>query len=523
MKYILPIAFFSLLSLVALAQETTVFNRNYPYEYYYRCNNMQIVNGNYVLAGGIKYENAGCNQWLQGLHITHIDNTGELQNLYSFSRCNWDIYNDYGCFNVTGDSSYVFSGMEYSLVSPENNIYFLKLSTNYDTTCLVKFHEDTLTKRCWNMAVCNNGDYILVGTIDSTHSEYSYPDYIRTQTLLICIGPDGYTKWEKSYAFNLDLAVSNWQEGMDVIETWDKGFLITGLTYNFTTHLMFPYIMKTDSLGNFKWKQFFSLSSFETPQLMDIIETRDSCYVVCGARAYGEAFSGLYPYDGWIYKFDTNGVGKWQKTYREHHPEPGDYRDTIYCYFYSMCELPDGRIAVTGHARKTPIGSNMTPFIYMLNAQGDSLFSKHFCGYPPGDPNYVNDAYPNKIVQTEDGGFAIGGWGIYWEYIDGHWEQPERIFLIKTDSVFNDIYTYVLPPLQSTEDKLTVYPNPAAGWVTVTVPVEDVLELYGSTGSVALKTNVSKGENRIALTGLQPGMYLARLKNTGFAAKLVVQ
>ena len=113
MKHIFPIAFFSLLSLAALAQETTVFNCNYPYEYYYRCNNMQVVNGNYVLAGGIKYENAGCNQWLQGLHITHIDNTGELQNLYSFSRCNWDIYNDYGCFNVTGDSSYVFSGMEY--------------------------------------------------------------------------------------------------------------------------------------------------------------------------------------------------------------------------------------------------------------------------------------------------------------------------------------------------------------------------------------------------------------------------
>lgn len=525
MKHIFPIALFSLLSLAALAQETTVFNRNYPYEYYYHCNNMQVVNGNYVLVGGIKYDNAGCNQWLQGLHITHIDSSGELQDIYSLSRCNWDIYNDSGCFDVSGDSCYIFSGMEYSLVSPENNIYFLKLNENYDTTYLVKFHEDTLTKRCWGMTRCKDGGYILVGTIDSTHSEYIYPDYIRTQTLLIRLDSIGGLTWTKSYAFTSNTSLSNLQTGDHVIETWDKGFIVFGQTLNYMSHTISPFIMKTDSLGNFKWKQIFPSGNFNSPALMDIIETRDSGYVVCGARAYGEEFGGLYPYDGWLYKFDTNGVGIWQKIYREYHPEPQDYRDTIYCYFYSMCELPDGRIAVTGTARKTPEWDFRRPFLYMLNSNGDSLYTRHYTYFPLGDPSFMSYSYPNKIVQTDDGGFAIAGWGVCAEWIEEeqHWEQPERIFLIKTDSLGNDVYTSISPPLQSPEDKFTVYPNPASVWVTVTVPVEDVLELYGSTGSVALKTNVSKGENRIALTGLQPGIYLARLKNTGMAAKLEVQ
>ncbi|MBP7463561.1 MAG: T9SS type A sorting domain-containing protein [Bacteroidales bacterium] len=525
MKHIFPIAFFSLLSLAALAQETTVFNRNYPYEYYYHCNNMQIVNNEYILVGGINYENTYCNQWLQGLHITKIDSSGELQSTFPFSKCNSNVYNENGSFAINAENEFVFAGQEFSIISEENHLFFIKLNENFDTTCIKRFYEDTIAKRCWNMNLCSDGGYILVGSVDSTRSEYYTPEVIRGQVLLIRLDCVGNASWSRSIAFSNNFGISNWQSGRKAIETWDKGFLVIGLNHDFEQNIMSPFIMKTDSLGNFKWKQIFPSGSFNSPELMDIIETRDSGYVVCGARAYGEEFGGLYPYDGWLYKFDTNGVGIWQKIYREYHPEPQDYRDTIYCYFYSMCELPDGRIAVTGTARKTPEWDFRRPFLYMLNSNGDSLYTRHYTYFPLGDPSFISYSYPNKIVQTDDGGFAIAGWGVCAEWIEEeqHWEQPERIFLIKTDSLGNDVYTSISPPLQSPEDKFTVYPNPAFGWVTVTAPAEDVLELYGSTGSVALKTNLSKGENRIALTGLMPGMYLARLKNTGMAAKLVVQ
>jgi len=513
------------LAMVALAQEITVFNHNYPYEYYYTCNSMQIKNDTFLLSGAIKYDNQECGQWLQGQHVASINSQGELVEVNSFSRCNWGLYTGKGGFTLSSENDYVFAGQEFSEISPENNLFFLKLNEFGDTILLNRYYEDTLAKRCWSMNKTQDNGYILVGSIDSTRSEYYSPDIVRGQIMLTKLNSLGEQIWNNSYIIINDVGLGTWQSGRNVIETWDKGYIVSGLAYNFSTYLFSSFIMKVDSLGNYKWKQFFSAAPYDAPNIMDIIATKDSCYVICGAKNYGEVFGGLYPYDGWIYKFDTNGMSKWQKTYREHHPEPQDYRDTIYCYFYSMCELPDGRIAVTGRARKKVGPSNTTPFLYLLTSEGDSIFSKHFCQYPENHPDWVNEAYPSKIVQTDNGGFAIAGWGVYTEWIEEeqHWEQPERIFLIKTDSLGNDIYTSISPPLQSPEDKFTVYPNPAAGWVTVTAPAEGVLELYGSTGSVALKANVSKGEKRIALTGLMPGMYLARLKNTGFTAKIIVQ
>jgi len=102
-------------------------------------------------------------------------------------------------------------------------------------------------------------------------------------------------------------------------------------------------------------------------------------------------------------------------------------------------------------------------------------------------------------------------------------------FLIKTDSLGNDTILSDISPVQSkpiTEFKLQCYPNPATDEFFVELPQwidNDVLEIYSTNGSLVLQQTVGVGINKVDICDLQPGMYLARLKNTGFAAKLIVQ
>jgi hypothetical protein len=521
--------FVCFVSIMSFSQAQTVFNHNYPHEYYYTGNNMSIINQQYFIGGGIKLIDPSCGQWCQGLQITHINQDGELEEIKTISKCNWLLFNSINNFYAEDSETFIFAGIEYSDTSQHNNLFFLKLNAEFDTIALVKYYEDTLTKRCWNINSCNDSGFILVGGIDSTHSEYSSPQTVISQTMLIKTDNLGNTEWINSYKFDGQDASINYQYGTNVIETWDKGYIVCGMHRNYNNYTYNSFIMKVDSLGNFKWKRLFSAAPNDAPQIMDIIETKDSCYLICGAKNYGEVFGGLYPYDGWLYKFDTNGNYKWEKTYREYYLHSCDWRDTIYCYINSMTELEDGRIAVAGEVRKDQVGAAATtPFMYLLTPQGDTIFAKYFCLYPPEHLDWVNWSYPCKIINTEDGGFAIAGSGKYkeWNEATQLWEQPERIFLIKTDSLGNDgvVISYKGNTTVIDDFKLEIYPNPATDEFNFELPTDiknDILEIYSTNGAVIYQQKAQSGTNKIDIGNLPVGMYLVRIRGANLFGKFV--
>ncbi|MBP7463560.1 MAG: T9SS type A sorting domain-containing protein, partial [Bacteroidales bacterium] len=282
-------------------------------------------------------------------------------------------------------------------------------------------------------------------------------------------------------------------------------------------------ILKTDSLGNQEWVNFYGNGAFHNPGFSDIIATHDSCYVVCGAYTYGETFGGLYPYDGWLVKIDNDGNEIWNKKYRDYTVENTDWRDTIYNVFNGVTELSNGNLALIATSKNGQLYGRKPKF-YLLNSVGDSILTKI---YETANPWYN----PNTIITTNDNGFAIGGSGEFydWDEINQVWVSSQRIFLIKTDSLGNDTILSDISPVQSkpiTEFKLQCYPNPATDEFFVELPQwieDDVLEIYSTNGSLVLLQTVGVGINKVDICDLQPGMYLARLKNTGMAAKLIVQ
>lgn len=516
-------------SLNLISQDDIIFNHNYPHEYYYTGNNMSIINQQYFIGGGIKLINPTCGQWCQGLQITQINQDGVLEEIKTISKCNWSLYNSINNFYAETDNMFVFAGQEFSDTSQHNDLFFLRLNSNLDTLALQIFNEDTLAKRAWNMCKTDNSGFAIIGSIDSTRSEYHTPEIVRGQILLISLDSLGNQQWLNSYVITNDIGLGTWQSGRNIIQTWDKGFIVSGLTYNFTNNNFLTFIMKVDSLGNYKWKRLFSAAPYDAPDIMDIIETRDSCYLICGAKNYGEVFGGLFPYDGWLYKFDTNGAVKWEKTYREYYLHSCDWRDTIYCYINSMTELEDGRIAVAGEVRKDQVGAAATtPFMYLLTPQGDTIFSKYFCLYPPVHPDWVNWSYPCKIINTEDGGFAIAGSGKYkeWNETTQLWEQPERIFLIKTDSLGNDgvVISYDGNTTVIEDFKLEIYPNPATDEFSFELPKDinnDILEIYSANGAVIYQQKVQTGTNKINIESLPAGIYLVRIRGANLFGKFV--
>jgi hypothetical protein len=261
---------------------------------------------------------------------------------------------------------------------------------------------------------------------------------------------------------------------------------------------------------------------YDNPAFTDIIETSDSCYIVCGAYTYGEAYGGLYPYDGWLLKIDNEGNTVWDKKYRDYTVENTDWRDTIYNVFNGITELENGRLAAVATSKNGTVYGRK-PKLYLLNSYGDSIFTRIYESESP----WYN---PSSIIQTDDKGFAIGGWGEFydWNESDQVWVSSQRIFLIKTDSLGNDtIVNTVTPTVSKPIDKfeLVCYPNPARNEFFIDLAEDaqnDVLEIYATNGSIVHEQRVEFGNNTVNICSLKSGMYLVKLKHKAQYAKLMI-
>lgn len=184
--------------------------------------------------------------------------------------------------------------------------------------------------------------------------------------------------------------------------------------------------------------------------------------------------------------------------------------------------MPNGRIAAVATS-KNGSSYGRKPKLYVFEQNGDTVFTKLF-----EDENHWYS--PTCIKATADSGFAIAGYGdfVEWNEETNSWVTDQRIFLIKTDSLGNDVETTVKPiaaqPIGKFE--LVCYPNPASGEFWVDLPEEnngDVLEIYATNGSLVYEQPATPGVNRIDLCGVRPGMYLARLREAGMFGKIIIE
>jgi len=395
---------------LCFSQEQNVFNYNYPLAWQYDSHAMINLNNNYYICGNVARQEMPCIYWLMGFHVSKINSDGIFDTIRYFDKCEQGTYTGFlsQTMCTKGDSICIIGNVSTDSLTIA---FILLLNEDLDTINNHNIFSDTLTRRM-HAVIPKNNSFITCGCVDSSYNAINNPtpSLTYTQALISEIEHNGEIKWTKDYRFDTN-GGNCWSVFHDLCITPDNGIIVLGITYDLGSPRR-NLIMKTDSLGNQQWVRFYGNASYENPFFTDIIPTHDSCYIVCGAYTYGETFGGLYPYDGWIIKIDNNGNTKWEKKHRDYVVENTDWRDTIYNVFNGIVELDDGRFAAISTS-KNGIAYGRKPKLYVFNEEGDSLFTKL---YETLNPWYN----PTSIQITNDNGFAIAGYGDFYDEPDIH-------------------------------------------------------------------------------------------------------
>ncbi len=195
---------------------------------------------------------------------------------------------------------------------------------------------------------------------------------------LIKTDPFGEMEWEKIFGgMNSDI-------GKTVKQTSDGGYVLAGVTNSIEGRNNDIWLIKTDSNGNIEWSRIFGGSGHEEDPYVQ--QTSDKGYIIiCASNTFG---SGRY--DFWVIKTDENGVIEWNRTYGGNLDDNGK----------SIEQTSDGGYILSGSTKS--FGSGKYDFwVIKTDENGVIEWNKTYGG--PLNENIWS------IQQTLDCGFILSG------------------------------------------------------------------------------------------------------------------
>ena len=178
---------------------------------------------------------------------------------------------------------------------------------------------------------------------------------------------------------------NGYDEGNDVKQTLDGGYIITGSTSSIGQGNTDMYLLKLDSMGQVKFQKTFGGVSNEIGK--SIVQLADSSYVMAGYTSS----SGVGGYDVFLVKADKTGNLIWQKT----------YGGSDWDFANSMDATADGGFIIAGTTYSYGKG-NADGFVIKTDANGDTTWTKTFGG--------LKDDEFKSVIQTSDGKYALTGY-----------------------------------------------------------------------------------------------------------------
>ncbi len=214
---------------------------------------------------------------------------------------------------------------------------------------------------------------------------------------LLKLDSEGLYEWKKIFG-----GVNN-EYGHSLVGTSDKGFAICGHKESVGAGNSDVYLVKVDSAGTFLWEKSYGGSGNDVGH--EIISTKDLGFLIVGES---DSFDGGIS-KAYIIKTDSLGNLIWQKTF------PNGKREAA----YSVVEVFDGGYVVCGWAIYNLNFGGSDLFLYKLDSQGNMLWDKSYGGG-------VNDV-GYSIIYTADNGFAVAG------YTQSFGAGGKDIYFLKTN------------------------------------------------------------------------------------------
>jgi hypothetical protein len=456
--------------------QTTTFNKTFsPYPNNpnapFMLSSIAALGNSYVAAGG-GFDTINNNH--QSLFFYKIDSAGNISKIRSFTRIGWNYYYNISSLIELKSGGYCYIGnMDTANHNPEH--FMIRFDANMDTLWTKIIPNDTVYWEALRQVkeTSDNG-LIFVGSKEITP--------LNLGILIVKTDSLGNLLWKKTISY------ANIRGGARILETPDKGFLINGFASSSAFKDGDPYLLKTDSVGNFKWVKIFGSNEYDGSGVVAF--SNDGNYLY----AYGYS-TYTYPFnENWtarlnVIKYTPNGNIIWSKFY-----------DTLKLDLNvaKIQVLPNNDFIVMGLESDKGYDNYFYSFMFKFNANGDSLWKKkYFIKNNLADENTLLDN-----VLNADGGITACGW------VSSDTQVPyQQIWIVKTDSNGyapdpQNVGIIDLPYLQLGDGRLKVYPNPATTQTTITYPTAEkgiMLQLYNILGQLVYEEKLPKGSSQTAL------------------------
>jgi hypothetical protein len=172
--------------------------------------------------------------------------------------------------------------------------------------------------------------------------------------------------------------------GKDIKQTPDTGYIATGSSSSFTSGNADAFLLKVDSLGNFKWSYNYGGSGADWGE--KVILTQDNTYTLAG---YTNS-SGAGGFDFYMVHAAADGTPLWEKT----------YGGTDWDRAHSLAQLSDSGFVLVGETYSFGEGSTDI-YIVRTDKVGNIVWTETYGG-PEAD-------YANDVIVDGDSIVVVGG------------------------------------------------------------------------------------------------------------------
>jgi hypothetical protein len=248
---------------------------------------IQTYDNGYILVGNTNSFGAGdFDAWLI--------KTDELGNNQWMKTYGGSFDDKGGCINHTSDGGYIIAGTTCSYGAGEDDIWLVKIDALGNEQWNKTFGG---SDREWSHSILqtSDGGYSIIGGTRSFGAGDWDVWLIKTDSL-------GNEQWNNTYGGE-GMDAGGWGE-----QTSDGGYIITGWTSSFGDINGDVWLIKTDALGNLQWQKTYGGALQENGH--DVLQTSDNGFIITGDKHLGGNNDEL-----WLIKTDSLGNIQWDRTF----------------------------------------------------------------------------------------------------------------------------------------------------------------------------------------------------------------
>ncbi len=295
----------------------------------------QTADGGYIVCGtenGMDHANV--------LWLIKTDVNGNEEWIQTLGVEPWEEIDGGNWVEQTPDGGYIVTGFT-EIPGNWTDMWLFKIDSEGTVLWEQTYGEGFYLDRGICVSITSDGGYIVVGVTESFGAGNSDIWLIKTDDL-------GNEVWNRTFG-----GISG-DEGYEVQETSDGGYIITGSTRN--NDNTDAWLIKTDSEGNEVWLRNFGGPDGDYAK--SVQQTADGGYVITGSTS---SF-GAGGQDVWVIKTDSEGIELWSHTFG------GDDVDVG----HSIRQTADGGYVICGKTRSFGV-HNESVWLIRLAPDGPQL------------------------------------------------------------------------------------------------------------------------------------------------------